>query len=331
MISTPEGGNMDLRDQYIGIANESESFDAEGVSAYNALQAHVEKRISHGLSAGVSYTFSRSFDEQSAMGLFYNGNNPLNVRDGYGPSDFDRTHVFVADYHYELPKFFGASRWESKVADGWAVQGTVIVQSGQPYSVIDYSGAVGSIYYGIFNGITNPIVPLNFANGCTPQNALTGAIGETPGQPALKASCFTVPVLTSNGTNGIAPGDNFETGFTSGQRNIFRQSWQKNADISIVKITPLTERFALKFTMDVFNLLNTPSFDVPIDNVTQNLAFGQNPQIGMASVPSASTCSSTAGTAGPPSFFYNCPGGLGQVTKTIGSSRQVQMSLSLSF
>jgi len=331
MVATPEGGNTDLRDPYIGIANESESFKALGISAYNAFQAHVEKKLGHGLQAGISYTFSRSFDEQSAMGLFYNGNNPLNVRSGYGPSDFDRTHVFNADYHYELPKFFAPSKWEGKVADGWAVQGLIIIQSGQPYSVIDYSGAVGSIYYGIFNGITNPIVPLNYANGCTPQNALTGANGATPGQPALKASCFTLPLLTPSASNGVAPGDNYETDFTTGQRNIFRQTWQKNADISIVKVTGLTERFTLKYTFDVFNLTNTPSFDVPIDNVTQNLAYGQFPQVGTASAPTPSTCASSGGSAGPPNYFYNCPGGLGQVTKTIGSSRQVQMSLSLVF
>ena len=132
------------------------------------------------LQFGVSYTYSRSFDEQSALGLFYNGNNPLNIRDGYGPSDFDRTHVFNIDYHYELPKFFPANSWEGKVANGWAVQGVVIVQSGQPYSVIDYSGAVGSTFYSINDGITNPIVPL--APGCTPQSALTGAIGNNPGR-----------------------------------------------------------------------------------------------------------------------------------------------------
>ena len=80
MVLTPEGGNTDLRDPYIGLANESEQYTAEGISAYNALQAHVEKRLGHGLQAGVSYTFSRSLDEQSAMGLFYNGNNPLNIR-----------------------------------------------------------------------------------------------------------------------------------------------------------------------------------------------------------------------------------------------------------
>ena len=331
MVVTPEGGNTDLRDPYIGIANESETYKALGISAYNALQVHVEKKLGHGLQAGMSYTFSRSFDEQSAMGLFYNGNNPLNVREGYGPSDYDRTHVFNVDYHYELPKFFAPSRWEGKVADGWAVQGVIIIQSGQPYSVIDYSGAVGSIYYGIFNGITNPIVPLNYANGCTPQNALTGANGATPGQPALKASCFTVPLLTPSATNGVAPGDNFETQFTTGQRNIFRQTWQRNADISIVKSTSLTERFTLKYTFDVFNMTNTPSFDIPIDNVTQNLAYGQFPQTGTASGPTPAACTASGGTAGPPNYFYNCPGGLGQVTKTIGSSRQVQMSLSLSF
>jgi hypothetical protein len=206
----------------------------------------------------------------------------------------------------------------------------IIVQSGQPFSVIDYSGAVGSVYYS-YNSITNPIVPLNYAAGCTPQNAVTGYNGATPGEPALKASCFTVPLLTPSASNGVPVGDDYETNFTSGQRNIFRQTWQKNADISLFKVTPLTERFTLKYTFDVFNLTNTPSFDIPIDNVTQNLAFSQFPQTGTAAAPTAATCAATSGAAGPPNYFFNCPGGLGQVTKTIGSSRQVQMSLSLVF
>jgi hypothetical protein len=174
-------------------------------------------------------------------------------------------------------------------------------------------------------------VPLNYAAGCTPQNAVTGYNGATPGEPALKASCFTVPLLTPSASNGVPVGDDYETNFTSGQRNIFRQTWQKNADISLFKVTPLTERFTLKYTFDVFNLTNTPSFDIPIDNVTQNLAFSQFPQTGTAAAPTAATCAATSGAAGPPNYFFNCPGGLGQVTKTIGSSRQVQMSLSLVF
>jgi hypothetical protein len=73
------------------------------------------------------------------------------------------------------------------------VQGIVTIQSGQPYSVIDYSGAVGSVFYSINDGITNPIVPL--APGCTPKSALTGATGNNFNAPSLKASCFTVPQL----------------------------------------------------------------------------------------------------------------------------------------
>ena len=108
------------------------------------------------------------------MGLFYNGNNPLNLRSGYGLSDFDRKHVFNFTYTYELPKFFSVASLKGRIADGWAISGLTVVQSGQPYSVIDYSGAVGSIFYGVNDGITNPVVPLS---GCTPQQALTGASG----------------------------------------------------------------------------------------------------------------------------------------------------------
>jgi hypothetical protein len=334
MQFTSEGGNVDLRVPYIGYAGESEAYTAVGISAYNALQARVEKRLSHGLQAGVSYTFSRSLDEQSALGLFYNGNNPLNLRDGYGPSDFDRTHVFNINYHYELPKLASANSFTGKVANGWAIQGVIILQSGQPYSVIDYSGAVGSAFYSINDGITNPIVPLNFAAGCTPQNAVTGAIGNNFNSPALKASCFTVPLLHPGDLNGaIPPGDIYETNFTSGQRNIFRQSWQMRADLSLAKVTQVTERFSLRYSFDVYNLTNHPSFDLPIDNVSQNLGFSPFPSTVNTpnAVPSPSACAANGGNPFVSGYFYQCPTGLGQVTKTIGSARQIQMSLKFNF
>ena len=53
--------------------------------------------------------------------------------------------------------------------------------------------------------------------------------------------------------------DPFETGFTTGQRNIFRQAFQKRADASLVKVVNLKERYSLKFTFDVYNLTNTTS------------------------------------------------------------------------
>jgi Carboxypeptidase regulatory-like domain/TonB dependent receptor len=308
MLATYEGGNIDLRVPYVGYSAEAESYTAAGVSSYNALQTHVEKRMSHGFQVGFSYTYSHALDEQSAMGLFYNGNNPLNLRDGWASSDFDRTHVFNFMYVYQFPKFFSDSTFKGKVGNGWMMQGIAVIQSGQPYSIIDFSGAVGSVFYGVSDGITNPIVPLG--NGCTPKTALTGSNGID--SPALKADCFVVPLLKPGDLGGaIPPGDTFETNFTTGQRNIFRQSWQRRTDLSVVKMTKLTEGVSARFSFDVFNLTNTPSFDIPIDDVTQNAGFNGFPTVGKP--------------------LYNAPFGLGSVTKTIGGPRQIQMTLRLTF
>jgi hypothetical protein len=321
---TFEGGNVDLRVPYIGYSAESESYTAAGISAYNALQTHVEKRMSHGLQVGFSYTYSHATDEQSAMGLFYNGNNPLNLRSGYGLSDFDRQHVINFTYTYELPTFFSATSLKGRFVDGWAISGLTVIQSGQPYSVVDYSGAVGSIFYGVNDGITNPVVPLA---GCSPKQALTGASGSTPGFPALNPACFGLPLLQPNDLNGAIPAnDPYETNFIShGQRNIFRQTWQRRADISLSKTTQITERSSIKFTFDVFNLTNTASFDIPIDDVSQNINFNGFPYVGQAG---ATTPCNTDYTA-----LYVCPtlSGLGITNKTIGSPRQIQMSLRLIF
>ncbi len=155
-----EGGNVDHRVPYIGYAAESIDYKAAGIDAYNALTAHVEKRMSHGLQVAASYTFSHALDEQSGLGLFYNGNNPLNLRDGYASADFDRTHVINFNYVYRLPDFIHEHNLASYLTNGWSLVGLTILQSGQPYSVIDFSGAIASVYYGVSNGITNPIVPL---------------------------------------------------------------------------------------------------------------------------------------------------------------------------
>jgi hypothetical protein len=328
-----EGGNVDLRVPYLGYSSESESYTAAGISAYHALQTHVEKRLSHGIQAGVSYTYSHATDEQSALGLFYNGSNPLNLRSGYGSSDFDRKHVLNFTYGFALPQFYGEHTLAGKIVDNWQLNGIAIIQSGQPYSIIDYSGAVGSLYYSTFDGITNPIVPL--APGCTAKTALTGHSGAfynsaNANSAALKASCFTLP-LVAPGADGVPNGDPYETAFTTGQRNIFRQSAQKRADASLVKTLKISDRYNLRYSLDVFNLTNTSSFDIPQDNVTQNAGYNNAPNTSDAYseiAPTPSQCQ--AGTA-PAGTFYSCPSGLGLVKHTIGAPRQIQMSLRMSF
>jgi Carboxypeptidase regulatory-like domain/TonB dependent receptor len=325
-----EGGNIDLRVPYLGYAAESISYKAAGVAAYNALQVHVEKRMSHGLQVGASYTYSHALDEQSGLGLFYNGNNPLNLRDGYASSDFDRTHVFNFNYIYRLTDFYGKDTLKGRFTDGWSLVGLTVLQSGQPFSVVDFSGAVGSLYYSIYDGITNPIVPLNYA-ACSPKKAETGHSGAFTinNAPALNPACFTVPLVTSSSPkfSAIPAGDTFETDFTSGQRNIFRQSYQKRADISLVKMTSITERYSLKYTFDVYNLTNTASFDIPGNEVSQNQYYNGFPAVGTTVLPTG--CNSDGQQTN--TSFYNCPAGLGYVAHSIGSPRQIQMSLQLTF
>jgi Carboxypeptidase regulatory-like domain len=328
-----EGGNVDLRVPYIGYSSESESYTAAGISTYNALQSHVEKRLSHGFQTGISYTYSHATDEQSALGLFYNGNNPNNLRSGYGSADFDRTHVLNFTYGFVLPKVAAEHALSGKVLNDWSLNGVAIIQSGQPYSIIDFSGAVGSLYYSTFDGITNPIVPL--APGCSARTAITGKSGAffnttTGAGAALKASCFTLP-LVSPGTDGVPQGDNFETGFTSGQRNIFRQPYQKRADASLVKTVQFRDRYAIRYTFDVYNLTNTTSFDIPTNNVTQNAAYNNAPDTASSYSEVAPTPQQCQTNTAPANTFYSCPTGLGVVKHTIGSPRQIQMSLHLNF
>jgi hypothetical protein len=328
-LANYEGGNVDLRVPYIGWAAESITYAAAGVNAYDALQIHVDKRMSHGIQVGASYTWSHTLDEQSGLGLFYNGNNPLNLRESYGSADFDRPQVLNFTYVFRIPNFGHQSSLMGKIINDWSLQGLTVLQSGQPYSVIDFSGAVGSIYYSTADGITNPIVPL--ASGCTAKSALTGHSGAwfpSTGVSALRPECFTLPLLNPGDLGGaIPPSDPYETNFTTGQRNIFRQSSQKRADISLVKVLTLKERYSFKYTFDVYNLTNTTSLDVPGNEVSQNQYYDAFPASGLTPLPTG--CAADGSQTNE--SFYNCPGGLGIVTHTIGSPRQIQMSLRFDF
>jgi hypothetical protein len=339
--STYDGGNTDLRVPYIGYSVNSVTYKANGVSSYDALQVHVDKRMQHGLQLGFSYTYSHSLDEQSGLGLFYNGSNPLDQRSGYGSSDFDLTHNVTFSYLYLAPNFIKGHNWLAKVTNGWGLEGITVLQSGQPYSVEDYSGTVASQYYSTNDGITNPIIPL--APGVLPRQALTGHVGafkDGSGNAvsALDASKFIVPFVNP-GENGVpacgvstagAPVcDVYETTFAgNGQRNIFREDSQKRADISLVKNLAVTERFTLKYTFDVFNVTNTPSFDIPNNSISANSNFNNAPSYD----PTLSTVANrqTVYSMNNNNTIQNGLG-LGVVQQTIGSPRLISMSLHLLF
>lgn len=301
-------GNAPIRVPYPGYDMNSVLFEAEGISNYNALQLQARKRLSFGLTFTASYTWSHSLDEQSGLGLFYTGNNPLSPHASYASSDFDQPHVFLINYNYIIPKLV-KNEGLGKVVNGWSIAGQTVAQSGQPYSVYDYSGSVGSLYFGTSNYIGNPIVSLK--PGVTPQQAeLQGTLGVNAGSPVLNALDFA-PQFVAPGTHGVPPCDAsgcdlYESLYGTSGRNLFRAPFQVRFDMSVAKEFPIKERFRLRFEADAFNIFNHPDFDAPNNNVDFFPNF-------------------TGPPANPPA------GSLGVIQHTIGSPRFLQLNLHLSF
>ena len=317
-------GNVALRAPYLGYDPNSVFNRSVGISNYNALQFNVTKRLSHGLQVSGSYTYSHTLDEQSGLGLFFTGNDPNNPRSSYASSDFDRTHVFTVSYHYDLPRAGTVKGWLGQVVNGWAVNGVTVLQSGQPYSVFDYSGGAASIYWGGGNDLaTNPIVPVG-GYGATQTNAvLQGTTGVNGNKPVLNANAFGIPTPFAPGANGV-PGcdpvsgacDPYENGYTSGGRNIFRAPFQNRFDFGVTKNITITERFQLKYDFLAFNIFNHPSFDIPSNNVEFNPYYSNPPYDPVT---------------GNNTYTFPPYGNLGVLQHSIGSPRFIQMALHLTF
>ncbi len=301
-------GNAPVRVPYPGYDMNSVLYEAEGISNYSALQVQVHKRFSYGLQLTGSYTWSHSLDDQSGLGLFFTGNNPLVPKASYASSDFDQTHVFLVNYSYTIPNLV-KSKALGEAVNGWIIGGQTVAQSGQPYSVYDYSGSVGSLYFGTLDEIGNPIVPLK--PGVSPSQAkLQGTLGVNAGQPVLNANDFA-PQFLAPGTSGVPPCDasgcdEFESLYGTSGRNLFRGPFQVRFDMSLAKEFPIKERFRLRFEADAFNVFNHPDFDTPNNDVDFFPNF-----VGPPSIPPA--------------------GSLGVIQHTIGSSRFLQLSLHLAF
>ena len=375
---TFSGGNVDLRVPYIGYDPNSASFETVGISSYDALQAQVTKRMSYGIQLGASYTYSHTLDEQSDLGLFFTGDNPDDLRNSYASADFDQTHTFTFNYILQSPKLVKSNSWLRHVANDWSLLGITVLESGQPYSVYDYTGSVGSEYFGGNIELTNPVLPIQ--PGVNPKSVRTGhsgayTYGTANGSggitanyvPALNAADFYIPLIAP-GANGVPPCDTttaggnagpgggplcdvYETNFVPGQRNIFRQSFQKRADMTLQKEVHVTERYDLRYQFEVFNVTNTPSFDVPYNSLYlspdyEELNADPDLESGTQAQPYSST---TVATPSSPKGGATCQGSsvncayemytlpqnssnkLGVVTNTIGSQRLVEMSLHLLF
>ncbi len=330
-------GNTALRTPYIGFNPNADLWKAEGISTYNALQFQLNKKMSHGLMVNASYTYSHSLDEGSGLGagLFFNGNNPLVPRTAYASSDFDRTHVLTISYVYQFPTRTYRSRFADKVVNGWGLQGVTVAQSGEPFSVIDFSGTAASIFFSADDFITNPILPL--AAGVSPKQATQGGTdnyfnsgGYTAGTvrvPYINPNDFSIPYLQP-GQSGVPPCgptvggaavcDTQETGYGANGRNIFRAPFQTRFDVTVFKTFKFGDRYGLKFQADAFNIFNHPDFDAPNGNFALNGCFNPYPCF-----PSDMTQILTPASPNPQNY--------GVIRQTVGSNRFMQLAMHFTF
>lgn len=226
------------------------------------------RRYTNGLQFGVAYTFSKAMD-------YANLPTYRSFREwSYGKADFDQTHVFVANYSYDLPKFSKKllSNHFTRVAlDNWQVSGITTLASGTPQQVsqstttgIDLTGGGDGQRINITG---NPRLPH----------------GDRTVDHQFNTSVFTMAGLGDPG---------------NAARDIYRGPGLIVSDATLFKNIPIRgEHRALQLRWEVYNIFNHANFS-SVDNTARfnpatgaqtNLTFGRataarNPRLMQVSV-----------------------------------------------
>jgi hypothetical protein len=267
---------------------------SDATSDYHALQLQWQRRLSRGLQALVSYTWSQSIDiaSRDSLPTVASRLDPLLDR---GPSDFDIRHILAGAAMYEISK--SNTGWAGKLLwDNLSFDTIFRVQTAVPIDVI-YSRDIGfgnsNFRPDIISGIPLYIKDSNAPGGRRINN--TPAI--ISGNPYPQIGPFVRPAEGRQGRLG---------------RNALRgfPLWQ--VDFALKKQFSLTERVGLQFRIECFNLFNHPNFSDPRNSLTDPL-FGR----------STSMLNRGLGTAGT-------NGGLNPIYQ-VGGPRSIQLALKLSF
>jgi hypothetical protein len=218
-----------------------------GFSDYNALQVNYNHRVSRGLTAMISYTYSKFLDNvEGNQSWSYNGNNSpannYNLAAEKSVDGSDIPHSLVASYIYRLPvgrgEAFGSGmgRIANAVLGGWELSGIATFKSGIPISI---SG--------------NDIATF----GGNPRPDYSGNIHVA--HPGIKewfnTGAFHYSKLAVDGgdTWGNAPR------FFSDLRGPHYQNW----DTSLMKNWPIKESMRIQFRLETYNTFNHPNFYSP--------------------------------------------------------------------
>jgi len=194
----------------------------DGTANYNSLQASLQRRFGSHLTFGAVYTWSKSMTTANGDQDYQ---DPFNVRGlDYRAADWDRTHVFAANYVYDLPgpaKSFGGPKWLSYITDNYQLSGVVNVMTGAPITL---------------NNNWN-----NFEPGAADGGNMWGII----------------PYYYSLDQNGNFITPPIGTRMRGSQ---LRGGGLTNWDMSLFKNIPIRERYTIQLRFEAYNILNHPNF-----------------------------------------------------------------------
>ncbi len=249
-----------------------------GISNYQGLLVSLRRRMSHGLYFDVNYTLSRSRDQvgavQNTAGYFP---NPYDPNTDYGPSFFDRTHVFNATMYYELPfgrgHRFGSWNHTDRIFGGWYLTNIFTASSGLPLIVTQSDQTFGGGENFAFNTGSIPTVsPGSFGNsthfGATGSNGI--GTNSDPKKGGSGINLFADPAAAFNSFRRVLLSQDGR----SGRGNPLRGFPKWNLDLSLGKRTNITERLNIVFHADFFNIFNHVDFNDPSLDLRRPSSFG---------------------------------------------------------
>ncbi|HEY9436327.1 MAG TPA: carboxypeptidase regulatory-like domain-containing protein [Blastocatellia bacterium] len=242
-----------------------------GSSNYNALQVQVLRRYAKGFQYGVAYTWHKTLDYAPDDSNDVNFLRPYRAFN-YGPADHDQTHIFTANYIWDIPRL--GRVWDKKIIksvfDDWQLSGTTSFVSGLPKSIsVDYNSGTITIAAGqscpagtVQTGPNACSLITDFTGGevnarpfmtCNPNSRGSNAADGTP--IYVDVSCFSRP--TEKGQIGNA------------SRNLLRRPGLINFNLAMFKNFRMGEKVRLQFRWETYNLFNHTNFN----DIDANLVF----------------------------------------------------------
>src|SRR6266446_3266142 len=230
---------------------------AEANTHYNGLQIDLNSQVGRDLQLRAFYTLSRAEDPSNGGtggGDLNNVSNPyLGWRYDIGPSGFDRTHVAVVNFIYDIPLLrHSQSRLVRSTVGGWQVSGIVTEESGVPIN-IGISGGQGG------NGLPNATNrPDRVGSISYPQAAVPG---KQQGIQYINPAAFALPALGA---------------FGNLTHNAARAKGRNNWNLSLFKsfVFSETRGSRLEFRVETFNTFNHTQFH-DVSNNFGSSNFGQ--------------------------------------------------------